>query len=156
MAQYEHLPIYKKAFDMTVYIENSVRGFSRYHKYTLGTDLRNISRAIVRRIVKANSETNKIVTLQTGRFYEVYSTENKAYTALALQPLKPNRRGATCGVPVHLGERYAKQAARQGTPVVLVRETDRYMGRIKVRLPAVKITALGAALPLSPGQDIAA
>ena len=67
MAQYEHLPIYKKAFDMIVYIENSVRGFSRYHKYTLGTDLRNISRAIVRLIVKANSETNKILTLQQLR-----------------------------------------------------------------------------------------
>jgi hypothetical protein len=40
MAQYEHLPIYKKAFDMIVYIENTVKGFSRYHKYTLGTELR--------------------------------------------------------------------------------------------------------------------
>ena len=36
MAQYEHLPIYKKAMDIADYLENLVRGFSRYHKYTLG------------------------------------------------------------------------------------------------------------------------
>jgi len=63
MAQYEHLPIYKKAFDVTVFIENSVRHFSRYHKYTLGTDLRNLSREVVRFIVTANSEREKTATL---------------------------------------------------------------------------------------------
>ena len=63
MAQYEHLPIYKKAMDMTIYIENIVRGFSRYHKYTLGTDLRNLSREIVRLIIRANSEKDKVKTL---------------------------------------------------------------------------------------------
>jgi hypothetical protein len=40
MAHYEHLPIYKKAYDLTLYFENIVRNFSRYHKYTLGTELR--------------------------------------------------------------------------------------------------------------------
>ncbi|MFN3480895.1 MAG: four helix bundle protein [Thermodesulfovibrionales bacterium] len=63
MAQYEHLPIYKKAIDMAVYIENIVRNFSRYHKYTLGTDLRNISREIVRLIIRANSESDRLKTL---------------------------------------------------------------------------------------------
>ena len=63
MAQYEHLPIYKKAFDMTIYIENAVKGFSRYHKYTLGTDLRDISRTVVRLIVRANSERKRLATL---------------------------------------------------------------------------------------------
>ena len=63
MAQYEHLPIYKKAFDMTIYIENTVRGFSRYHKYTLGTDLRDISRSVVRLVVRANSERERLATL---------------------------------------------------------------------------------------------
>ncbi|MBI5047638.1 MAG: four helix bundle protein [Deltaproteobacteria bacterium] len=67
MAQYEHLPIYKKAFDMTIYIENIVKGFSRYHKYTLGTDLRNLSREVVRLIIKANSERDRLSTLQSLR-----------------------------------------------------------------------------------------
>ncbi len=42
MAQYEHLPIYKKAYDFALYYEKIVRGFSRYHKYTLGTELRQV------------------------------------------------------------------------------------------------------------------
>ncbi len=36
MAQYEHLPIYKKAMDVAFYFEQIVRGFSRYNKYILG------------------------------------------------------------------------------------------------------------------------
>ena len=46
MARYEHLPIYKKAMDLTVYLEKIVRNFSRYHKYTLGSELRAKSREI--------------------------------------------------------------------------------------------------------------
>jgi len=59
MARYEHLPIYKKAFDLTVYFEKVVAGFSRYHKYTLGTELRNRSREIVLTIIRANSSRDK-------------------------------------------------------------------------------------------------
>jgi len=55
MARYEHLPIYKKAFDLTVHFEKVAAGFSRYHKYTLGTELRNRSRKIVLTIIRANS-----------------------------------------------------------------------------------------------------
>ena len=40
MARHEHLPIYKAALDLTVHFEKLVAGFSRYHKYTLGTELR--------------------------------------------------------------------------------------------------------------------
>jgi hypothetical protein len=41
MARTEHLPIYKASYDLCLYLEQVVRGFSRYHKYTLGTDLRD-------------------------------------------------------------------------------------------------------------------
>ncbi len=44
MARCEHLPMFKEAYDLTVHLEKIVRNFSRYHKYTLGTDLRNKSR----------------------------------------------------------------------------------------------------------------
>jgi len=47
VARYEHLPIYKQAMDVAVHFEQVVAGFSRYHKYTLGTDLRNKSREVV-------------------------------------------------------------------------------------------------------------
>lgn len=59
MARYEHLPIYKQAMDVAVHFEKVVAGFSRYHKYTLGTELRNKSRDIVALIVKANAANDK-------------------------------------------------------------------------------------------------
>jgi hypothetical protein len=63
MARYEHLPIYKKALDLTIYFENIVRNFSRYHKYTLGTELREKSREIVTLIIRANSTQDKLPVL---------------------------------------------------------------------------------------------
>ncbi|MCP4238896.1 MAG: PEP-CTERM sorting domain-containing protein, partial [Aestuariibacter sp.] len=42
-------------------------GFSRYHKYILGTDLRNKSREIVSLIVKANSSQNMLAILHDSR-----------------------------------------------------------------------------------------
>ncbi len=59
MARYEHLPIYKKAMDLTIYFEKIVRNFSRYHKYTIGTELRGKSREIVGLIIRANSTAAK-------------------------------------------------------------------------------------------------
>ena len=55
MARYEHLPIYKAAFDLCLHFEKLVRGMARYDKYTLGSDLRSLSRELLRLIVRANS-----------------------------------------------------------------------------------------------------
>ena len=59
MARYEHLPIYKAAMDMGVYLEGMVHNFSRYHKYTTGQELRNLAREIIKLIIRANSVRNK-------------------------------------------------------------------------------------------------
>ncbi|MDZ7300819.1 MAG: four helix bundle protein [candidate division KSB1 bacterium] len=67
MAQYEHLPIYKKAFDLTVYFEKIVRNFSRYHKYCLGTELRQLSHEVLRQIVRANNAEEKAPHLEKLR-----------------------------------------------------------------------------------------
>ena len=74
MARYEHLPIYKQAMDIAVHLwpkvgdlkRKVVAGFSRYHKYTLGSDLRQKSREIVLLIVKANNtrQQRKTVLIQ--------------------------------------------------------------------------------------------
>jgi 23S rRNA-intervening sequence protein len=63
MARYEHLPIYKTAMDLAVYLEQVVRNFSRYHKYTLGSDLRQQSRELVTVILRANSRREKVPVL---------------------------------------------------------------------------------------------
>jgi hypothetical protein len=66
-ARHEHLPIYKEAYNLALYFEKAVRGFSRYDKYTLGADLRNLSREILRLIQRASSEEDRIATLREVR-----------------------------------------------------------------------------------------
>ena len=63
MARYEHLPIYKQALDAAVHFEKVVAGFSRYHKYTLGTEIRNQSRAVLGLIVQANGVRDRAPVL---------------------------------------------------------------------------------------------
>lgn len=58
MARYEHLPIFRAAFDLALHLEKIVQNFSRYHKYTLGSELRNRSRAVLERIVAANTASD--------------------------------------------------------------------------------------------------
>jgi hypothetical protein len=67
MACYEHLQISKTAMDLTVYLEQVVRNFSRYHKYTLGSDLRQQSRELVTVIIRANSRREKVSVLRRRR-----------------------------------------------------------------------------------------
>ena len=55
MARYEHLPIFRAAYDLAVHLEKIVRNFSRYHKYTLGAELRNRSRTVLERVIEANN-----------------------------------------------------------------------------------------------------
>ena len=59
MARYEHLNIYKSAFDLVKIVESQVLTFSKYNKYTLGTDLRNFSRNILFMIIEINNLTDK-------------------------------------------------------------------------------------------------
>lgn len=61
---YENLPVYKQALDLTVYFETTVRHFERYHKYTIGTDLRNKARNILMLIIKANKKADRKLYLE--------------------------------------------------------------------------------------------
>ena len=67
MAQYEHLPIFKKAYDLTLYFEKIVRDFSRYHKYSVGAELRQLSREVLRIIRRANNVQDKAPLLRQNR-----------------------------------------------------------------------------------------
>lgn len=44
---------------MAVYFEKIVAKFSRYHKYTLGSELRMMSKRVVIKIIKANNAIDK-------------------------------------------------------------------------------------------------
>jgi len=63
MARYDHLPIYKAAMDLGIYLEGMVHNFSRYHKYSTGQELRTLAREIIKLIIRANSARDKIDTL---------------------------------------------------------------------------------------------
>ena len=52
--------------DLTISFEKIVRNFIRYHKYTLGSKLREKSREIVGLIIKANSTVEKLPGEENG------------------------------------------------------------------------------------------
>ncbi len=52
--------------DLTIYFEKIIRNFTRYHKYTLGSELREKSREIVGLIIKANSTVEKLPGEENG------------------------------------------------------------------------------------------
>ena len=55
MAKYENLPIYRKAMELLVYVEQTVRDFPRYHKYATGARLRDPNFELTSLVVKANN-----------------------------------------------------------------------------------------------------
>jgi len=59
VAYYENLPIYRKSMELAVFMEKAVRDFPRYHKYAIGSDLRNLSKELVTQVIRANSSRNK-------------------------------------------------------------------------------------------------
>jgi hypothetical protein len=63
MARHEHLPIYKAALDLCVYLEKIIRHFDRHHRYVIGADLRRLSTKAVMLIVKINDAHYKVPML---------------------------------------------------------------------------------------------
>ena len=49
--------------DLAIYFEKVVTNFSRYHKYTLGSELREKSRKVVELIIRTNSNVDKLPLL---------------------------------------------------------------------------------------------
>jgi hypothetical protein len=67
MARSEHLPIYKRSYDLCLYLEQVVAGFPRYHRYAIGADLRDGARRVLRGVVRANSAPDKAPLLRELR-----------------------------------------------------------------------------------------
>ncbi len=55
MARYEHLPIYKSAIDLAIFLETGVKNMSRYNKFAIGTELRKRGLNGLSLVVRANS-----------------------------------------------------------------------------------------------------
>lgn len=52
MRYLQHLPLWRDANGLLLAIEQAVRHFPRYHKYTLGADLRRQAMGICRLVVR--------------------------------------------------------------------------------------------------------
>jgi len=55
-SHYERLSIYKGAMDLVVKLDSIVRDFSRYHKYSIGTQIRDKALNLIDLIVQANTK----------------------------------------------------------------------------------------------------
>jgi len=55
----ENLPIFKASMALAVYMEQIVKGFSKYHKYTMGQDLRLQSKKLIFLVSHANNSRDK-------------------------------------------------------------------------------------------------
>ena len=44
MTKSENFPIFRAALELCVYVETIVKGFDKYHKYTIGEDMRRFSK----------------------------------------------------------------------------------------------------------------
>ena len=59
----EALPIYKSALNLAIYMEQIVRGFEKYHKYTMGVELREKSKTLLFTINRVNLSEDKVQML---------------------------------------------------------------------------------------------
>jgi hypothetical protein len=59
MAKYEHLPLFKKAYDFNLYFAKLSKGLPKDFKYGLATEVRELSLSIIDNIILANNSLEK-------------------------------------------------------------------------------------------------
>lgn len=59
MAQYEHLPLFKTAYDFKLYFVKLSRGFPKDFKYGLAAEIRELCLKIIDNIILANNSIDK-------------------------------------------------------------------------------------------------
>lgn len=64
MAQYEHLPIYKKTYDLLLLAMQATKDFPREYKYTLGQNIKDEITGLVVFIYRANSAHSKTAHIE--------------------------------------------------------------------------------------------
>lgn len=59
MARYEHLAVYKSAYDLNLYFFKLSRGFPKDFRYTLAQDIKNLLSELLDQIIIANNLVDK-------------------------------------------------------------------------------------------------
>jgi len=89
MAKYEHLPIYRKTFELSVYLERVIGGFSKMHKYGLGLRILDSSQLVISRVVRAqNSEVPERISELKELRIEVEVLKNQLHLAMEVGAFK--------------------------------------------------------------------
>ena len=105
MAQYEHLAIYRRIFDLAVYLEQVVRGFSRHHKYGLGARLQHAAFDALARVIRAQNAAgaDRVRELDEMRV-ELEVLKNLLHLAKEVQAFKSfNAYGHAADLAVSVG-----------------------------------------------------
>ena len=105
MAKYEHLPIYRKSFDLAVYLEKTVHGFSRFHKYGLGLRLQQAAQDVLARVIRAQNAvaSGRVQELEELRV-ELEVLKNLLHLAKEVRAFKSfNAYSHTAGLAVDVG-----------------------------------------------------
>ncbi len=85
---------------------------------------------------------DSFILFQVGCFYEFYGVTPIMEGKIALLNLKRvahSKRGVLYGFPIKLAGQYVKVLVEKRVSVVIIKETDRYIGKVKERLPVIKI-----------------
>ena len=87
---------------------------------------------------------DSFIFFQVGCFYEFYGEiRDDVRNILGLRRLDQSKRGVRYGFPLKLEGEYIRKMRNTGIQVIIIRETDRYIGKIKERLPVMKIVEMG-------------
>ena len=91
----------------------------------------------------ANTFKGIFIFFQVGCFFECYSEiQEEVQNILGLRRITARKRPVMYGFPVKLEKKYAEKLISKGIQVVIIKETDRYLGRIKERMPVMKIVTI--------------
>lgn len=68
MARYQHLPIFKAAYELNIEIHRRVNNFPRVYRYSMGERLKNSTLDFLDLMVRANSTRDKFEILSQSEF----------------------------------------------------------------------------------------
>ncbi|KJR40357.1 Retron-type reverse transcriptase [Candidatus Magnetoovum chiemensis] len=81
-----------------------------------------------------------VIFFQVGCFFEFYGRLRKDIVrTLSLKKIKKSNRGAVYGFPLKREKYYLRKAVQNGCSVVIIRERDRYLCKVKQRKPFISV-----------------
>ena len=83
--KFKRVPLWRDAMQLLIEVETVVKYFPRYHKYTLGTELRQNSMRIVRLIQRAFLDKPNIISYLTRLVFAIDDIKLQLFLAKELK-----------------------------------------------------------------------